>query len=113
MLLFLRYSNPPVKAFTCPVEGCGRSFSVLSNMRRHARVHNPSQISDDDNVSLSQAGPSHLEVTPVNWHQHRRRSSASAESFSSSSDSGRRSDDEDEDYHDRGYVEKRSRHHRH
>jgi uncharacterized Zn-finger protein len=26
-------------AFTCPFEGCGRSFSVLSNMRRHARVH--------------------------------------------------------------------------
>jgi len=26
-------------AFTCPLEGCGRSFSVLSNMRRHARVH--------------------------------------------------------------------------
>jgi hypothetical protein len=26
-------------AFTCTFEGCGRSFSVLSNMRRHARVH--------------------------------------------------------------------------
>lgn len=26
-------------AFTCPYEGCGRSFSVQSNMRRHARVH--------------------------------------------------------------------------
>ncbi|KAH9949565.1 hypothetical protein B0H21DRAFT_819950 [Amylocystis lapponica] len=27
------------KPFTCPFEGCGRSFSVQSNMRRHARVH--------------------------------------------------------------------------
>ena len=26
-------------AFTCPYEGCGRSFSVQSDMRRHARVH--------------------------------------------------------------------------
>ena len=26
-------------AFVCTFEGCGRSFSVLSNMRRHARVH--------------------------------------------------------------------------
>jgi uncharacterized Zn-finger protein len=26
-------------AFQCPYEGCGRWFSVLSNMRRHARVH--------------------------------------------------------------------------
>ena len=26
-------------AFACPVQYCGRSFSVLSNMRRHARSH--------------------------------------------------------------------------
>ncbi|KAL6310343.1 hypothetical protein BKA93DRAFT_745546 [Sparassis latifolia] len=26
-------------AFMCPYPGCGRSFSVQSNMRRHARVH--------------------------------------------------------------------------
>ncbi|PSR74623.1 hypothetical protein PHLCEN_2v9689 [Hermanssonia centrifuga] len=25
--------------YVCPFEGCGRSFSVQSNMRRHARVH--------------------------------------------------------------------------
>ncbi|KAI0645725.1 hypothetical protein C8Q79DRAFT_1001251 [Trametes meyenii] len=29
--------------FTCPYEGCGRSFSVQSNMRRHARVHTRGQ----------------------------------------------------------------------
>ncbi|KAI0785616.1 hypothetical protein C8Q75DRAFT_794569 [Abortiporus biennis] len=27
------------KPYVCPFEGCGRSFSVQSNMRRHARVH--------------------------------------------------------------------------
>ncbi|GBE81097.1 hypothetical protein SCP_0308220 [Sparassis crispa] len=27
------------KPFMCPYPGCGRSFSVQSNMRRHARVH--------------------------------------------------------------------------
>ncbi|KAF9820392.1 hypothetical protein IEO21_01401 [Rhodonia placenta] len=40
------------KPFTCPYEGCGRSFSVQSNMRRHARVHERSSGSqpeaDDD-----------------------------------------------------------------
>ncbi|EKM54479.1 uncharacterized protein PHACADRAFT_73403, partial [Phanerochaete carnosa HHB-10118-sp] len=27
------------RPYVCPFEGCGRSFSVQSNMRRHARVH--------------------------------------------------------------------------
>ncbi|KAF7321736.1 hypothetical protein MKEN_00695300 [Mycena kentingensis (nom. inval.)] len=30
-------SHTGEKPFVCPVDGCGRSFSVLSNMRRHAR----------------------------------------------------------------------------
>ncbi|KIJ49428.1 hypothetical protein M422DRAFT_135988, partial [Sphaerobolus stellatus SS14] len=27
------------KPFVCSYPGCGRSFSVMSNMRRHARTH--------------------------------------------------------------------------
>lgn len=28
-----------VTAFACDVEGCGRHFSVVSNLRRHKKVH--------------------------------------------------------------------------
>lgn len=33
------YSHTGEKPFQCPHPGCGRSFSVHSNMRRHLRVH--------------------------------------------------------------------------
>ncbi|KIJ67939.1 hypothetical protein HYDPIDRAFT_148064 [Hydnomerulius pinastri MD-312] len=35
-------SHTGEKPFVCTFDGCGRSFSVLSNMRRHARVHSES-----------------------------------------------------------------------
>ncbi|KAL1919955.1 uncharacterized protein VTP21DRAFT_1887 [Calcarisporiella thermophila] len=33
------YSHTGEKPFRCPVEGCGRHFSVQSNLRRHTKIH--------------------------------------------------------------------------
>ena len=33
------YSHTGEKPFACTVEGCGRHFSVVSNLRRHKKVH--------------------------------------------------------------------------
>lgn len=33
------YSHTGEKPFRCPVDGCGRQFSVVSNLRRHGKVH--------------------------------------------------------------------------
>ncbi|KAI9319098.1 hypothetical protein BX666DRAFT_2132836 [Dichotomocladium elegans] len=33
------YSHTGEKPFDCPEPGCGRKFSVQSNMRRHLRIH--------------------------------------------------------------------------
>ena len=33
------YSHTGEKPFTCDVDGCGRMFSVVSNLRRHKKVH--------------------------------------------------------------------------
>lgn len=35
LLIILLYQKP----FKCPVAGCGRNFSVVSNLRRHAKIH--------------------------------------------------------------------------
>ncbi|RPA96210.1 hypothetical protein L873DRAFT_1258125 [Choiromyces venosus 120613-1] len=34
------YSHTGEKPFACEVDGCGRKFSVVSNLRRHKKVHN-------------------------------------------------------------------------
>ncbi|KAJ3910359.1 hypothetical protein F5879DRAFT_487243 [Lentinula edodes] len=106
-------SHTGEKPFLCPVEGCGRSFSVLSNMRRHARVHNQNaQTSDDDTGPLSRPSSSRLAVAPVDWHQYRRGSTASDVSSSESrhSRSGS-SDSEDEGYNQTHSIGKSVRQH--
>jgi len=45
------YSHTGEKPFACEIEGCGRHFSVVSNLRRHRKVHKdegepPSQNED-------------------------------------------------------------------
>ena len=48
------YSHTGEKPFACDVEGCGRHFSVVSNLRRHRKVHkgegrdHPSPDDDED-----------------------------------------------------------------
>ncbi|KAF2421014.1 hypothetical protein EJ08DRAFT_653659 [Tothia fuscella] len=33
------YSHTGEKPFACEIDGCGRHFSVVSNLRRHRKVH--------------------------------------------------------------------------
>ncbi|ROW00351.1 hypothetical protein VMCG_07309 [Cytospora schulzeri] len=40
------YSHTGEKPFKCEVEGCGRNFSVVSNLRRHRKVHKGEARSD-------------------------------------------------------------------
>lgn len=45
------YSHTGEKPFACEVEGCGRRFSVVSNLRRHRKVHRGEGL---DNPSLGE-----------------------------------------------------------
>ena len=60
----MKYLYLPTPAYVCPFEGCGRSFSVQSNMRRHARVHTRNaeaqqeEDSEEEGESLSDEGGS-------------------------------------------------------
>ncbi|KAI8877747.1 hypothetical protein K501DRAFT_229688 [Backusella circina FSU 941] len=42
------YSHTGEKPFVCQEEGCGRQFSVQSNMRRHLRVHRLGRKANND-----------------------------------------------------------------
>jgi uncharacterized Zn-finger protein len=69
-------------AFECPYEGCGRKFSVHSNMHRHASTHTQesafrydyrrttTQSSDEASESGSQADESGNRKIPVDDHMH-------------------------------------------
>ncbi|KAF3933913.1 hypothetical protein ABW19_dt0205135 [Dactylella cylindrospora] len=46
------YSHTGEKPFACEVEGCGRQFSVVSNLRRHRKVHK----GHSDTETVSNAG---------------------------------------------------------
>jgi hypothetical protein len=43
-------------AFACEVEGCGRHFSVVSNLRRHHRVHRNERSNEESDGGLSPDG---------------------------------------------------------
>lgn len=38
------YSHTGEKPFKCPVTECGRQFSVVSNLRRYAKIHNQKSL---------------------------------------------------------------------
>ncbi|KAL8815042.1 MAG: hypothetical protein Q9223_005788 [Gallowayella weberi] len=40
------YSHTGEKPYACDVQGCGRHFSVVSNLRRHRKVHKGERSSD-------------------------------------------------------------------
>lgn len=40
------YSHTGEKPFACSVDGCGRHFSVVSNLRRHKKVHKGEAVSN-------------------------------------------------------------------
>jgi uncharacterized Zn-finger protein len=46
------YSHTGERPFACDVEGCGRQFSVVSNLRRHRKVHK----GHSDTETVSNAG---------------------------------------------------------
>ncbi|KAF2278124.1 uncharacterized protein EI97DRAFT_245882 [Westerdykella ornata] len=52
------YSHTGEKPFACEVKGCGRCFSVVSNLRRHQKVHRGENMKDhpspDDEKSVEQ-----------------------------------------------------------
>ncbi|KAM0799247.1 hypothetical protein BDR22DRAFT_324998 [Usnea florida] len=42
------YSHTGEKPYACEADGCGRHFSVVSNLRRHRKVHKTDRASDHE-----------------------------------------------------------------
>ncbi|CAE6437536.1 unnamed protein product [Rhizoctonia solani] len=60
--------------FQCPYEGCGRKFSVKSNMRRHLSVHEQPRMTDADaEDSRGTHHPNSCEYGVFSVAQHARR----------------------------------------
>ncbi|KAL2199528.1 hypothetical protein P885DRAFT_66472 [Corynascus similis CBS 632.67] len=51
------YSHTGEKPFGCEVEGCGRRFSVVSNLRRHKKVHKRGGETPSDTGSDTHESP--------------------------------------------------------
>lgn len=49
------YSHTGEKPFACDVEGCGRHFSVVSNLRRHKKVHRTDEGHDASDTGSPQS----------------------------------------------------------
>ncbi|KAI4134738.1 MAG: hypothetical protein LQ347_001262 [Umbilicaria vellea] len=49
------YSHTGEKPYACEVDSCGRHFSVVSNLRRHRKVHKGERASDHDSPEGSWA----------------------------------------------------------
>ena len=47
------YSHTGEKPYACEAEGCGRHFSVVSNLRRHRKVHKGDRASDHESPESS------------------------------------------------------------
>ncbi|KAF8895682.1 hypothetical protein CPB84DRAFT_1782189 [Gymnopilus junonius] len=74
-------SHLGLKPFACPVEGCGRCFSVLSNMRRHTRVHQTAAETESDS---SRPSSSHSRSSLPSPAVFRRRGSSASTSSTTS-----------------------------
>ena len=57
-------TNASETAFTCPVPGCGRTYTVKSNMRRHMRSHDAREYQETSEVALMPVPPPPMDPMP-------------------------------------------------
>ncbi|GAK62103.1 uncharacterized protein PAN0_001d0300 [Moesziomyces antarcticus] len=61
------HSHTGEKPFVCNEPGCGRSFSVQSNLRRHQKCHAPGGDQSEMDASRQQQGPMHGRGDEAFW----------------------------------------------